>query len=873
MSIRATNPPTTSAHPAMEPRNSRREPWFPEGVIVPILLIALIGIAAFSVQMGGWTSLVIPIGVVGVASALFGTLIAKLRIVDSLAHLLALVAGIGIVSFLVLLEGDALGQGLRDRIKPLATFIFDWYLGKRPPDDHEDLLISMLMGVIVWLIGYLASWTLFRRGWLLAAVTLPGFLLLMNLGYAPTPRPWMLAMMVALAIPLCARYNLYQRQRTWAMQRMVGPKGLATRFVVLTTVFALLITIFSWQAPASWSQSAFQPLLEEFTQSLTQTQERASQWLEDAAGERTGEVEAGPYTSFDDSFSIGGPLRLSDQPEVLAIPESGQAPYLTAHHYDVYTGRGWASGIEDQFKSEAPDGKTYSPELTFRENQSVVLSGAITGDRIEQTTTISPLNGSNDVVYSVDTYSSANIRTAVRMSWRQLQDEPYALTRDTLLNMPPDLQRIGSLLLQSDLSGDQSANGPRAIDAERQDQIDDELDNLGGRFLTVRWDTDGLGTVTTLFVSGQMPTYDDVEAVYPRETPGHVAGDSYQVSGLTSVADGPSLANAGRDYPGWITDRYLQMSDTVTPRTIDLAMEITAGAVSPYEQAVLIEQFLRQAIVYDENVAAPPKGVDVVDYVLFEQTRGYCEHYSSAMTVMMRSLGVPARTVVGYYPGEYDEDQGGFVYRQRNAHAWTEVFFPGYGWIAFEPTAGRPLSERDGNTGEMNELAESSPEPEAPATPDVLETSTPVTDTSVLDEPMGPAMNRIDDSDGRPGWLLPAAVMLVVFTAGAGLAWLGWIWKLRGLPPSTAMFTRLVRIGRLVGITRSTSTTPREYAESFSRTLPGAAKPATHIVRVYELDQYGPHGADDGLLASAGVAWRRLRSQLPRLILRRRNGT
>jgi hypothetical protein len=314
------------------------------------------------------------------------------------------------------------------------------------------------------------------------------------------------------------------------------------------------------------------------------------------------------------------------------------------------------------------------------------------------------------------------------------------------------------------------------------------------------------------------------------------------------------------------------MGESVTPRTIDLAMDVTAGAETSFEQAVLIEQYLRQAIVYDENVTAPPDGADVVDYVLFEQQRGYCEHYSSAMTVMMRALGVPARTVVGYYPGEYDEDQGGFVYRQRNAHAWTEVYFPEYGWIAFEPTAGRPLSDRDGNAAQENEVAEPTPEPEVTPTPDGIDTSTPMAQVPGLDEPAGPAMNRVDDGDGRPGWMMPVGAVLVV-VVGAGVAWFGWIWKLRGLPPSSAMFTRLVRVGRFVGVSQSTTTTPREYADAFARTVPAAGQPARQIVRVYELDQYGPHGADEGLLASASAAWRRLRSLLPRLIFRRRNRT
>src|SRR6185312_13504316 len=82
-------------------------------------------------------------------------------------------------------------------------------------------------------------------------------------------------------------------------------------------------------------------------------------------------------------------------------------------------------------------------------------------------------------------------------------------------------------------------------------------------------------------------------------------------------------------------------------------------------------------------------GQDVVDYVLFESQEGYCEYYASAMAVLLRAEGIPTRVVGGYYPAPYDADEGGNLYREKNAHLWVEVFFPKFGWIPFEPTANR----------------------------------------------------------------------------------------------------------------------------------------------------------------------------------------
>jgi transglutaminase-like putative cysteine protease len=127
----------------------------------------------------------------------------------------------------------------------------------------------------------------------------------------------------------------------------------------------------------------------------------------------------------------------------------------------------------------------------------------------------------------------------------------------------------------------------------------------------------------------------------------------------------------------------------VTERTRQLALALAAGKSNAYDVAATIEAFVRQRIAYNE--AAPtPSGIDAVDAVLFVRPEGYCTFYASAMAVLLRAVGIPARIAVGYYPGESNGEMGGIVYRDRNAHAWVEVFFPGYGWIPFEPTASHP---------------------------------------------------------------------------------------------------------------------------------------------------------------------------------------
>jgi hypothetical protein len=109
---------------------------------------------------------------------------------------------------------------------------------------------------------------------------------------------------------------------------------------------------------------------------------------------------------------------------------------------------------------------------------------------------------------------------------------------------------------------------------------------------------------------------------------------------------------------------------------------------SAYDQARALELFLRQ-YPYSLDVALPPPDVDPVDFFLFDLQSGYCDYYSSAMAVMARSLGLPARIAVGFLAQPADANGVQTIY-QLNGHSWTEIYFPEYGWIEFEPTAAFP---------------------------------------------------------------------------------------------------------------------------------------------------------------------------------------
>lgn len=119
--------------------------------------------------------------------------------------------------------------------------------------------------------------------------------------------------------------------------------------------------------------------------------------------------------------------------------------------------------------------------------------------------------------------------------------------------------------------------------------------------------------------------------------------------------------------------------------------ELVGAVESPYLAAVTLESWFRQqgGFVYDEHPEQPLGQVPpLVDFIL--RTReGYCQHYAGAMALMLRLIGIPARVAAGFTSGTYDESRGEWVVTDHNAHTWVEVWFPEYGWLAFDPTAGR----------------------------------------------------------------------------------------------------------------------------------------------------------------------------------------
>ncbi len=441
-----------------------------------------------------------------------------------------------------------------------------------------------------------------------------------------------------------------------------------------------------------------------------------------------------------------------------------------------------------------------------------------------------------------------------------------------------------------------AANGYQQIIPKNQfPDFSESYEKLAGATFDVTMRAPPVGFADVLFYPGQLykidrttlatqvplipgPQSDSLQSIDRLSTiqPPTSAGN-YAVTADFSTATQSDLESASTTYPEWLNQFSTlplsgYRSSDVLSRIHDLAVQIVtaAHATNPYDKAAAIEAYLRDGrnFVYTLD-AKTPAGRDPIDYFLFTSKRGYCEFFATAMGDMLRSLGIPSRLVIGFGPGTFEASIQSFAVRGEDAHTWPEVYFPGYGWIPFEPTAD-DLNVYStiprGQTGTNPCLRDEQCDPSSifAGIPGGVAT------------PKGGRPEPTDPNAGGPGGgitiaSISGATVTRIVAFLVALLLLSLVAASRYLRPRTVMsvWKRMLVLASLAGAERRVGETPLELGRRLQRTFPEAAEPVGALAGGFVVSAYAPPDVASTARASVMEAWVALRPLLLRRVFGR----
>jgi transglutaminase-like putative cysteine protease len=353
-------------------------------------------------------------------------------------------------------------------------------------------------------------------------------------------------------------------------------------------------------------------------------------------------------------------------------------------------------------------------------------------------------------------------------------------------------------------------------------------------------------------------------------------GRGYQITAAISTATEAMLVGAGTDYPPEIVTTYSGTAG-VTQRTADEARRVVnaAGATDPYHEARALADYLRTDSRFSyQTVGALPSDPDrdFVDFFLFDPAGqvGYCEYFATTMAVMARTLGLPARVAVGYAPGVQLE-AGIYQVRERNAHAWAEIFFPGYGWQIFEATKSISPVVRAPGAGIVPPVPPANgqidpgrrvPEDQNAGTISGLPSFEPV------EGGFAPGSQRpTDEARINNAWLF--AVLLMLLLAVGAWRLLRGRHRFRFLAPGDRQWQRLAFAADRAGVAQRPSETVYEYASWLEGQIPRRRVEIHDIADGKVWQSYSGRSMTSEVIARLERAWSRLQLPLLWLALRR----
>jgi transglutaminase-like putative cysteine protease len=742
------------------------------GVLLAIMLLAL----ATSLRSAEWTAGMGLLAPVVLGGFLLGVALSYSRWSGLFPVVQSLVVGTAAVLYWISQAPEIPADlSSADRVMFIGQSLGSWLVllfGDEPA--RSNLVFLLQLSILLWWLGYLSAWAVFREGRVWRAIIPVGLVLLVNTYFGPPGLGLYFVIFVVCALLLAVRSYLSEKEIAWRIERVRYANDIQMDFLRDGFLFALLVVALAVFLPNAGSNGAMSTALEPLR---TPWRDAQQEWGRLFSTLNYQGVAVGDPV-FGDTLTLGGARNLGDQ--LIIEVSSSQGRYWRAAAYDTFTGRRW---LNTSTATQAIDGASHvrTPQFQAR-------------NEITQTVTIHASGG--NVLFAAG--------------------QPLRVS----------LKATADLFVVEEAPGD-------------------------------------------------FPPVAEIAMLHRREAALR-PGDRYLAVSSLSRATIEDLQEAGTEYPAWVTENYLELPSDLAPQVGELARQVTANANTPYDQLVAIEQFLR-GFTYNDQIAAPPPGVNAVNYFLFDIQEGYCDYYASSFAMMARTLGIPARVSAGYSQGDYLPDADLYQVREYHGHSWPEAFFPGYGWVEFEPTAAELEIVRD------RRLDTALPTLPREPFPDLLD-----------DEMLGPEMQA--DPGGASQTDLGADQAGIGVDSLRALWWVGLLalalvvgflfWRRRQpvrqrarqralLDPlfTTHLYGRLMQWAQRLRLPLAPSQTPNEQAAALVAAVPDGRYAIQSITDLYVEDLYSPREPNQRKSEQALLAWSTLLPLLRRSWLQVRLGS
>ncbi len=773
------------------------------------LLFSTLEIAIVSIERARWISPQPSLSLVLALTLLTGWLLWRVKIPAVFGHLGLLMTGTAAITWQA--AGMLPGTSLLPRVTRLFTIAGEILDSPQMiQSTYGAVSFAVFLLLTTWLIGYISVWSLSRRHNALPGVGVGAAALLVNLANLSEHYYYYVFVYILSALLLIGVTGL-ERHSVMATRRFFSRRSVFQLAAGLLAIILVSTTV-AWYTPG--------PRLS----ALHNIFNSPAGWTRDIEQSRFNIFAAVPAKQLSLKSDSQGILVLGgvsfDEGEDIYFTISTSKPYYwRTRMYDIYESWGWSSG-------------NVSASSTWHKTLNRTIPD---NKRVEANFTVTP-RVKTDIILSTGEYIATDVPALVR-ALLPLSPEINLTRSEADVLLPPDIAELADAMRSAP-----SSNGTYDIKELRKMLPPDLVITDASSESPRRASTQAAPLVTAVELTRQAPAVSNTVSV---NSPALIkAGERYRVTSMVSTATADELVLAGDEYPHWVTDFYLQLPGSVTERVRKLSETVTRDAGSPYDKAIALQRYLSQ-LRYKADVSKFPEKADAVDHFLFVEKTGNCGYFASAMAVMLRAIGVPTRLIVGYLPGEWDASAGQAIVRSNEYHAWVDVYFPGYGWIEFDPT---PSGQED----ELEDILPSYNRGGSAYSDDDFEEDDEFyyygsQDTADLKP------TTLERLKGLWPWSFPFAAVVV-----AGLVW-RWLLSLKSVDPAAELYGKLCRLAAAARLGPARGQTPSEYFARLTTVFPEYTGALGVMERGYLASRYGNNRTFTGeQLGELTYSWRQV---------------